>query len=458
MIPASVSRLSLRCRVSAAFGLGLLVVVSALSAATWHLATDYLLNQRQQSADRHSRINARLVENEVRDRPGGLGELLSGLTSGPNSTILVALPGGWHTAGRPVGPADLPPGLLSRARPGAPAHERFTADGIPVLAVAQQFARSNGYYVELHPLLGLERTFRNLRMILVAGTVACGLFGVALGAWAARRALRPLAAFTETAARIARGDLRARLPEQAGPDLAPLAATFNSTADALEQRVRRDARFAADVSHELRSPLTTMTSVAEVLERRRDAMPAPAQKALQLLLAELHRFRGMVLDLLEISAVDQADHGEERELVDLGPLVRSGVASSPAPRPTLDLAPDPLLVAADRRRLDRVLANLLDNATRYGGGAVRVAAHASNGVVRLEVDDAGAGVPAELRERIFERFSRGVHAGRRDPDSGTGLGLAIVADHVYRHDGRVWAEERPGGGARFVVELPQAPG
>ncbi|WP_409180456.1 sensor histidine kinase [Amycolatopsis sp. VS8301801F10] len=458
MSPAPGSRLSLRCRVSAAFGLGLLTVVSALSAATWHLATDYLLNQRLQSADRHSRINARLVDNEVRERTDDLAELLSGLTTGPNSTILVSLPGGWHTAGRPVGPQDLPPGLLARARPGAPAHEQFTADGVPVLAVAQPLSAAKGFYVELHPLLGLERTFRKLRMILVAGTVACGMFGVAVGAWAARRALRPLAAFTETAARIARGDLSARLPEQAGPDLAPLAATFNSTAEALERRVRRDARFAADVSHELRSPLTTMTTVAEVLDRRRDAMPEPAQKALHLLLAELHRFRGMVLDLLEISAVDQADPGEERELVDLGPLVRSGVASIPAPRPALELPAEPLLVAADRRRLDRVLANLLDNASRYGGGAVRVAAHACGGTVRLEVDDAGEGVPAELRERIFERFSRGVHAGRRDPDAGTGLGLAIVADHVARHDGRVWAEDRPGGGARFVVELPEARG
>lgn len=452
------SRLSLRCRVSAAFGLGLLVVVSALSAATWHLATGYLITQRQQSADRHSRVNARLVDNEVQTQSDGLGELLSGLAAGPNSTILVSLPGGWRTAGRPVRPEALPAGLLSRARSGAPAHERFTANGIPVLAVAQPLAGANGFYVELHPLVGLERTFQHLRMILVSGTVACGLFGVAVGAWTARRALRPLAAFTETAARIARGDLRARLPEQAGPDLAPLATTFNATADALEQRVRRDARFAADVSHELRSPLTTMTNVAEVLERRRDAMPAPAQKALALLLAELHRFRGMVLDLLEISAVDQADNGEERELVDLGPLVRSAVGNSPASRPALDLPSEPLLVTADRRRLDRVLANLLDNAARYGGGAVRVAAHARNGVVRLEVDDAGDGVPAELRERIFERFSRGVHAGRRDPDSGTGLGLAIVADHVHRHYGRVWAEGRPGGGARFIVELPEAHG
>ncbi|WP_033288985.1 sensor histidine kinase [Amycolatopsis jejuensis] len=441
--------LSLRWRVSAVFGLGLVLVVSVLSLATWHLTTGYMLSQREQSADRQSQVNVRLVEAAIRSRPDSIDELLTGFSTGPDSTILVSRAGGWRTTGRPIGPETLPPSLLA----DAPARQRFTADGIPVLAVALPL--SDGLYVELYPLLELEKTFRYLRVLLIAGTVACGILGVGLGAWSARRALRPLTTFTEVAARIARGDLRARLPEQADPDLAPLAATFNTTAESLEQRVRRDARFAADVSHELRSPLTTMTTVAEVLDRRRDTMPAPAQKALRLLLAELHRFQRMVLDLIEISAADRPDPADDRELVDVVPLVRHGVAGGPPP--VLDLDPEPLLVSADRRRLDRVLANLLDNASRYGGGAVRVAAHRRDGVIRLEVDDAGDGVPADLRERVFERFARGVHAGRRDSGAGTGLGLAIVADHVHRHDGRVWVEDRPGGGARFVVELPEAP-
>ncbi|WP_033288082.1 sensor histidine kinase [Amycolatopsis jejuensis] len=448
--------LFLRWRVSAAFALGLVLVVSALSVATWHLTTGYMFSQREQSADRQSQVNVRLVDNAIRNRSDGLDELLTGLATNPDSTILVSLPGGWRTAGRQVRPETLPPALLTPARTGTAAPQRFTSGGIPVVAVAVPLTAAPGLYVELHPLLELEQTFRYLRVILIAGTLVCGLFGIVLGAWSVRRALRPLAAFTDAAGRIARGDLRARLPEQADPELAPLATTFNATAAALEQRVRRDARFAADVSHELRSPLTTMTTVAEVLDRRRDAMPAPAQKALHLLLAELRRFRRMVLDLLEIAAVDETDTGENRELVDLGPLARNGVASNPPL--ALDLAAGPLLVSGDRRRLDRILANLLDNAARYAGGAVRLGVQARDGVIRLEVDDAGAGVPAELRERIFERFARGVHAGRRDPGSGTGLGLAIVADHVHRHDGRVWVEDRPGGGARFIVELPEAGG
>ncbi|MDQ7810854.1 HAMP domain-containing sensor histidine kinase [Amycolatopsis sp. A133] len=234
-----------------------------------------------------------------------------------------------------------------------------------------------------------------------------------------------------------------------------MAAGFNTTTEQLEQRVRRDARFAADVSHELRSPLTTMVNVTEVLDRRRDAMPPTAQQALRLLRSELRRFQRMVVDLLEISRADQDDTGRSVELVDLGALVRNVVDSRAESGVRIDTDPATPLVAVDRRRIDRVVANLLDNAGHYGGGAVTVHRHGTR--ARIVVDDAGSGVPPALRERIFERFARGLHAGRRDAGTGSGLGLAIVADHVHRHDGRVWVEDRPGGGARFVVELPEAP-
>ncbi|WP_329065694.1 sensor histidine kinase [Amycolatopsis sp. NBC_01480] len=453
-------RLSLRWRVSAVFGLGLVLVISTLAVATWNLATGYMLGQREQSAARQAEVNVRLVDAAIGAHSDSLDELLTGLATGPDSTILLSRPEGWLTTGRQIGPEAVPPDLLKQAREGRPARQRFSAGGIPVLGVALPISAENGLYVELYPLLELDRTFRYLSTVLIAGTVACGLFGAGLGAWSARRALRPLTALTEAASRVARGDLAARLPEQADPELAPLATSFNATADALEQRVRRDAQFTTDVSHELRSPLTTMTTVAEVLERRSASMPVPAQKALRLrlLLAELHRFRRMVLDLLEISSADQQDPGQAPELVDAGALARNVVASRPGPAPEVETGPGPLLVAGDRRRLDRVLANLLDNAQHYGGGAVRVAVLGHGGVVRLEVDDAGEGVPEALRERVFERFARGVHSGRRGPDSGSGLGLAIVADHVRRHHGRVRVEDRPGGGARFVVELPEARG
>ena len=103
------------------------------------------------------------------------------------------------------------------------------------------------------------------------------------------------------------------------------------------------------------------------------------------------------------------------------------------------------------------MANLVDNAAVYAGGVTRLAVEASDDRVRLIVEDAGPGVPAEGRERIFERFFRGSAAGRRGAGDGTGLGLALVAEHVRLHGGRVWVDDRPGGGSRFVVELPIRP-
>ncbi|OLZ52733.1 sensor histidine kinase [Amycolatopsis keratiniphila] len=452
---ATVRRLSLRWRVAAAFGVGLALVMTVLGVATWNLTTGYMLDQREQSTARQSEVNVDLVDKALAEHADDLDDLLTGLASGPDSSILLSRPDGWLTSGRQIDPAVVPAALLDSARHGIAARQRFTADGIPVLAIATPVGDGGSIYVELYPLLELDRTFRYLSILLITGTVVAALFGAALGIWTGKRALRPLAALRGAASRVARGDLTTRLPHQNDPDLAPLATSFNTTTEQLEQRVRRDKRFAADVSHELRSPLTTMVNATEVMVRRQDTMHPTARKALGLLGSELHRFQRMVVDLLDISRADQEDEGPV-ELVDLGALVLNVLGSRDGSSARVEIDEEAPLVSADRRRIDRVVTNLLDNADRYGGGAVAVTVRRRDDRARIEVDDAGSGVPPALRERIFERFARGLHAGRRDRETGSGLGLAIVADHVHRHGGTVWVEDRPGGGARFVVELPEA--
>jgi signal transduction histidine kinase len=173
----------------------------------------------------------------------------------------------------------------------------------------------------------------------------------------------------------------------------------------------------------------------------------------ELLDTDLRRFRRMVDDLLEISRQDQ--DRSTYELVDLAGLVLAVTAHrDPLPPDALDVA-DRLWIVGDRRRLERVIVNLLDNAHHHGKGLVRLGVLRRDGQARIEVDDAGPGVPEASREHVFERFARGSPADRDANDSGVGLGLALVAQHVRDHDGRAWVEERPGGGARFVVELPE---
>ncbi|TQM84452.1 signal transduction histidine kinase [Saccharothrix saharensis] len=451
-------RLSLRWRVAVVLGIGSLLLTSALAVLVWNLTSGYMLRQREQSAIRQAQVNVRLVDEALRTGSDGLEDLLTGLTTGPDSTVLLYRTGQVLTSGRQVDPRVLPDELVELGRHDTPAGQRLVVDGIPVLAVSLPIDSTDGAYVELAPLVQLDQTFRFLSILLITGTVVNGLLSVALGSWASRRALRPLTTLTAAASRIAGGDLKARLPTQTDPDLTHLATTFNSTADALEQRVLRDARFAGDVSHELRSPLTTMVNAAAVLRRRRAEIPGTAGRALDLLTSEVDRFADMVVDLLEISRADQQADDTDLEVIDLASLVDNVLDSRPGTEvPVRTGRPDPqVLVLGDRRRLDRVVDNLLDNAERHAGGAVRVAVLTRDGRARLEVDDAGPGVPPGLRDRIFHRFDRGTRAGSRGTDTGSGLGLALVAQHVQRHGGSVWVEERPGGGARFVVEIPEA--
>ena len=125
-----------------------------------------------------------------------------------------------------------------------------------------------------------------------------------LGVFAARRAVRPVADAAQAAKAIAGGHLGTRLPPSDDPDLGVLAASFNDMASALQLRIERDARFASDVSHELRSPLMTLSASVEVMEARRNEMPDRAQAALDLLASDVSRFQGLVEDLLEISRFD----------------------------------------------------------------------------------------------------------------------------------------------------------
>jgi signal transduction histidine kinase len=243
-----------------------------------------------------------------------------------------------------------------------------------------------------------------------------------------------------------------------------LANAFNDMAAALEARVERDARFASDVSHELRSPLTTLAASAEVMQARRDEMPERAQAALDLLVADVTRFQGLVADLLEISRFDAGAIRLNLEELLVAEFVRQAVAVSSMPHTPVTVTPraEMVVIRGDRRRLARVVANLVDNARLHGGGDAAVTVTEPDGEgeplghVWIIVEDRGTGVPVEERNLVFERFARGAIAGRRSSSDGAGLGLSLVDEHVRLHGGRVWVEDRLDGdaGARFVLELP----
>jgi signal transduction histidine kinase len=213
------------------------------------------------------------------------------------------------------------------------------------------------------------------------------------------------------------------------------------------------------VSHELRSPLTTLSAALGVLDSHRGDLDPRASRALDLLQIEVRRFQRMVDDLLEMSRIDAGSAELLLDEVEVGELIRQAATSTGAGGVPIDIAPGlgDIRLLVDKRRIERVVANLVENASQYAGGATRLAVERSNGTpdaVRIVVADHGPGVAPSERDRIFERFYRGHSAGQRGATNGTGLGLALVAEHVRLHGGRVWVEDGIGAENRFVVELP----
>lgn len=447
----------LRLRVMSAFALGALVVASTLSVATYLLASRYLIQQRERAATRQTFLDARLVREALTGNLGDPASALDLLELSPRSQAVFVRNNRWFATSPAIGPESLPASLQALARFGVTVHQRVEVLGETRLVVGVPLTAVNGTYFEVFSLSDLNSTLTVIANALLAAAGVTTLGAALLGMWATQRVLRPVLDVSAAAARIAGGDLSARLAPQGDPDLNLVAASFNSMASALEQRIERDTRFVSDVSHELRSPLTTLATAAEVLRTRAADLPVRARSALELVVAEIDRFQTVVEELLELSRAEAGADPLRLESVRLGELVRHVTTRFDGAPFAVDIDPslDREEVLVDKRRLERVLVNLLENAQDHGAGVVGVHAAHRNGVARFEVEDAGPGVSPEYRTVIFERFARGSKAGSRGASGGAGLGLALVAEHVRLHGGAVWVEERVGvPGARFVVELP----
>lgn len=222
------------------------------------------------------------------------------------------------------------------------------------------------------------------------------------------------------------------------------------------ESVRRD--FVANASHELRSPLTSIRAAAETLETAGDD-PESARRFIELIVRNAERLQNLVDDLLELSRIESRAVALRPEALDLDAIAERAVAQhlprAQQKRITLAYEPGMPSVRADRRALEQVLGNLIDNALKYcaEGASVRVAAAAENGRVRVSVADNGPGIARPHLERIFERFYR-VDAGRSRELGSTGLGLAIVKHLVEAMDGTVAVDSRVGAGSTFSFTLP----
>lgn len=470
--------LGLRARVTATFAIGAFALSALMAGITYFTARQSYLNERQGADQRQTFANALLVQNALRSPTTNPDQLIGSTGPLPGSYSVLRSGGHWWATSISTGQSALPTELQSLVLRGTPASQIVSVGGSPQLAIGIPLPAVHADYFEFFSLEELQGTLRTLAFALAAAALVTTLAGAALGRWASGRALRPLAGVTEAAVAVAGGELDTRVEAGDDVDLQELASAFNQMTANLQDRIEREARFTSDVSHELRSPLTTLTATVGVLEGHRDELSPRARSALDLLDGDLHRFTRMVDDLLEISRFDAGSAELSLDEVDPGELVRRAVAAS-TPVGTdgrrsavtvpveVGAGVDGLRLRVDKRRFERVMANLMENADLYAGGVSRVIverhlpdadATDARASIRVIVEDQGPGVPEDERDRLFERFYRGTRAGQRASSEGTGLGLSLVAEHVRLHGGSVRIGDAPGGGSRFIVELPLASG
>ncbi len=454
-----VRRPGLRTRVTLLFGLGGLGVSVLLAVITYTLADRYLIAQRERSAIRQTFLNARALRDELLAPGQDVPDALTGLELPQTSSVVFKRGDQWYSSSVSVGRSTVPRSMRRVVGAGTPAHQRIDVDGRRVLIVGLSVPAVDGTYFEVFSLTELGSTLDVIRDALIGAAAATTVVAMLFGFFASRRVLQPLAAVGATAVEIAEGDLSRRLEHSDDPDLGELTESFNRMVDALQTRIERDARFASSVSHELRSPLTTLAAASELIANHADELSPATRTAAEVLVGDVRRFQRLVQDLLELSRAESGVDEMEVEPVRLADLILHTSANTSGSTFTFDVdrevADVPILT--DKRRVERIVTNLLENAQSHGEGIDRVGIARDGDTVLITIDDRGDGVAPEERERVFERFYRGAAAGRRDGSPGTGLGLALVAEHVRILGGSVTVREAPNGGARFEVTLPWRP-
>lgn len=458
-------RRSLRLRLLVTFGLGAFIISSLIASLTFFGIQRLLINNQQQTDLRQSYVNGALVRSTLYSSPTELSDLLNSIQKATASNVLVRTHGEWLARSNAARAVDVSTDTINTVGQGRATEQTLALGGHTIFVVGVPIPAVETQFFEVFQLDNLEHSLRVLLLVLGLGALITTLIGMSGGLWVTRRTVRPLEEVSRAAALIADGALTTRLlVNQADREVEQLTESFNQMVSQLVQRLERDARFASDVSHELRSPLTTLATTASVLQQHRDDLTPAAQESLDLLLADLSIFQSLVEDLLEMARSDAGAVPLVMETLPVIELVHQAVRSA-ARRHGLDEPPVVVaegvaspLVRVDRRRFERVITNLIDNAHRYAGGAVALRVNVEGALVEVNVDDAGAGVPIAEYELVFERFFRGLAAHDRGIARGTGLGLALVRDHVRAFGGTISVSEGPDGGARFQIVLPLVSG
>jgi len=344
------------------------------------------------------------------------------------------------------------------------------AQGTPAIALGVPL----GNYYQLYfvfPLNEEQQTLQLVQTTLVGVGIALVALLAAIASLVTRWVVVPVRHAAQAAQRLSEGELEERMVVGGADDLAMLATSFNDMADSLQEKLHEleelskvQRQFVSDVSHELRTPMTTIRMAAELLFDAREDLDAAAARSAELLQSQIERFETLLTDLLEISRHDSNVATLDAEPADLCDIVRRSaddaqqLAERRGGRIEFRLPVEATMVELDRRRVERILRNLLVNAVEHGEGRdVVVTVAADKGAAAVAVRDHGIGLAPGEEQLVFERFWR-ADPSRARTVGGTGLGLAISLEDARLHNGWLQAWGEKGRGSVFRLTLPRRAG
>jgi two-component system sensor histidine kinase MprB len=440
--------LPLRTRLTTAAALAATVAITAVVAVAYIAVRHELRGQ----IDTNLRHQAEEVQLEIKKNIV-TGDTNVSLTPsvGEISGYVQAIDNQGHVQG-PNGGPQLPvsDGDLDVAANGGTLIRDASVSGLHMRVITDH--RLPGVAVQVAvPLTGVDRQLHKLAFAFLV--LALGGLGLTVGlTWAAvRRVTRPVRDLTMAAERIAETrDLTVRISAEGNDELGRLAATFNLMLDELDRSLGAQRQLIMDASHELRTPLASLRTNAEVLNDLDRLSPDQRRAVLDGIVTQLDELTGLVAEVVELARGEAPAAAHED--IALDELVATAVdrARRHWPGITFNLETAPVGVRGVPRRLDRAVANMLDNAGKFSepGHAVDVDLAADG---TLTVADRGPGVPDDALPHVFDRFFRADEA-RAMP--GSGLGLAIVEQVAQGHGGSISLQNRPGGGAVARLSLP----
>ncbi len=463
--------ISLRIRIILAFVGAALLVSLLVAGTTYALAERYLVRRRVDDAVQQSFSNVRFAADELALASAStpddevdeieISQLVDRLEArGAQEVLLITATGKPRGSSFGLDERAVPKRLLDAVeddRVGyafTPAPREQIVFGSPVPDQSME-----AYF--FYPLGDLGQTLGILSRVLVGVSVGAILLAILVGIRVSLRVVGPVRRAGRAARRMAEGHLETRLEVEGRDELAALATAFNEMASALQTRIERERRFVGDVSHELRTPLTTLRASADYLLEHGESLTPAAKRAAQLLGADIEYLQRLVDDLLDLSRLDAGRVEMAWERLNVADLAREVVARRTRAlekEVAVELEDDPerLTTVADKRRLERVVGNLVDNALTHGEGRqVTVRVSAEDGVVRLSVEDHGPGVPLTVGTRIFDRFFKADPSRHRGEGRGSGLGLAIARENAHLHGGEIRVYNGRSGGAKFEFVLPR---